>query len=300
MRILAATDGSAAAGRAIDLVGALAWPAGTEVRLVTVLDTVHLAGPWSAAGTAIALELEASLRAELHAHLAHEAARLARTGALVTTAIAVGRPSSAIADAAAAWGADCIVTGSRGLGALRTALLGSVCAELVEHAPCPVLVARAATIGRILLADDGSEAARAAEAAIASIGPLARLPVEIVSVAEHDEPGPGDLRGADLARLEALRADRVATARLHHERIARDAADRLAAGGRTVGWTVRAGDPAAAIVAEAEARGADLVALGTHGRSGLDRILLGSVARSVLTHARCSVLVAPGRPATHA
>lgn len=297
MRILAATDGSAAAGRAIDLVGALAWPPGTEVRLVTVLDTVHLAGPWSAAGTAVALELESSLRTELHAHLAHEAARLGRSGAAVTTAILVGRPSAAIADAAEGWGADLVVTGSRGLGAVRTALLGSVCAELVERAPCPVLVARTATVHRILLADDGSETARAAEAALAAIGPLARLPVEVVSVAERAEPGPGDLRGADLARLGALHAARTAAARAHHERIARDAADRLAAGGRTVGWTVPAGDPAAAIVDEAEARGADLVALGTHGRSGLDRIFLGSVARAVLTHARCSVLVAPHRPA---
>ncbi|MFO1540361.1 MAG: universal stress protein [Chloroflexota bacterium] len=293
--MLAATAGSAAAGRAIDLVGALAWPPGTEARLVTVLDTVHLAGPWSAAGTAIAHELEGSLRVELHAHLAHEAARLERTGATVTTAILVGRPSGAIADAAAAWGADCIVTGSRGMGAIRTALLGSVCAELVERAPCPVLVARAATVRRILLADDGSEVARGAAAALAAIGPLARLPVEVVSVAEHDEAGPDDLRGADPARLAAIAAARAAATREHHERIARDAADRLSAGGRTVGWTVRTGDPAAAIVDEAEARGADLVALGTHGRSGLDRILLGSVARSVLTHARCSVLVVPHR-----
>jgi nucleotide-binding universal stress UspA family protein len=57
------------------------------------------------------------------------------------------------------------------------------------------------------------------------------------------------------------------------------------------------GAPHAAIVARAEAAGADLLAVGAHGRSGLARILLGSVTARVLTHAHCSVLVARASPA---
>ena len=56
-------------------------------------------------------------------------------------------------------------------------------------------------------------------------------------------------------------------------------------------WAVRSGDPAHALIEEAEAKGADLIALGTHGRTGLDRLVMGSVARKVLTHAHCSVLI---------
>jgi nucleotide-binding universal stress UspA family protein len=53
---------------------------------------------------------------------------------------------------------------------------------------------------------------------------------------------------------------------------------------------LRRGYPAAVIEEEARSRGADLVALGTCGRSGLSRLLLGSVAERVLHHAPCPVL----------
>ena len=79
--------------------------------------------------------------------------------------------------------------------------------------------------------------------------------------------------------------------RRHHEDVARDAAERLGVNGRDVSWAVRNGDPAHALIEEAEAKGADLIALGTHGRTGLDRLVMGSVARKVLTHAHCSVLI---------
>ena len=45
-------------------------------------------------------------------------------------------------------------------------------------------------------------------------------------------------------------------------------------------------------MAFAKAKAADLVVLGSHGRTGLRRLLMGSVARNVLLHADCSVLVA--------
>jgi universal stress protein A len=50
------------------------------------------------------------------------------------------------------------------------------------------------------------------------------------------------------------------------------------------------GDPADAIVHEAEAEGADLIVMGTHGRTGLTRLLMGSVAEAVVRRAKCPVL----------
>jgi hypothetical protein len=55
---------------------------------------------------------------------------------------------------------------------------------------------------------------------------------------------------------------------------------------------VRFGDPAENILEEAQARSADLIAVGTHGRRGLSHLLLGSVAEEVMRRAPCSVLVA--------
>ena len=58
-----------------------------------------------------------------------------------------------------------------------------------------------------------------------------------------------------------------------------------------VGHLLLEGDPAAEIVRHAQQSGADVIVMGTHGRSGLDRLLLGSVAERVLRDAHCSVLV---------
>lgn len=80
---------------------------------------------------------------------------------------------------------------------------------------------------------------------------------------------------------------------------ARRVADRLRAAGFTVSTDVRAeGDPRAAILDAAEHWPADLIMVGSHGRTGLDRLLLGSVSEGVVRHAPCSVeVVRPARQA---
>jgi nucleotide-binding universal stress UspA family protein len=75
-------------------------------------------------------------------------------------------------------------------------------------------------------------------------------------------------------------------------------AGRLAAREYAVGREVRPGAPAEAIDAVCRERGAALVVLATHGRTGLDRLLLGSVAEAVVRHGGAPVvLVRPSRPA---
>ena len=69
-------------------------------------------------------------------------------------------------------------------------------------------------------------------------------------------------------------------------------AEWLRAAGLNAVPTSREGDPAEVIVAFAAAHDADLIVLGTHGRTGLRRLLMGSVARNVVIHAPCSVLLA--------
>ena len=72
------------------------------------------------------------------------------------------------------------------------------------------------------------------------------------------------------------------------------AAHRLRAAGLDAQPEVRMGDPAHEIIAVARARGAGVIVVGTRGQTGLRRLILGSVARNVLFHAPCSVLVARG------
>jgi nucleotide-binding universal stress UspA family protein len=74
--------------------------------------------------------------------------------------------------------------------------------------------------------------------------------------------------------------------------MAREMAQRLSHAGFEAVAHHPEGEPATQIVRLAEAHAADLVVVGTHGRTGLTRLLMGSVARNVLLHAACSVLVA--------
>jgi len=67
------------------------------------------------------------------------------------------------------------------------------------------------------------------------------------------------------------------------------AADAIRSAGINVTTSIVQGDPKSAIIDDAKAWGADLIVLGSHGRKGLQRFLLGSVSETVMRHAHCSV-----------
>jgi nucleotide-binding universal stress UspA family protein len=87
-------------------------------------------------------------------------------------------------------------------------------------------------------------------------------------------------------------AEMVAEARSAHERLAHESAEELRGAGLHPQVDVRSGDPATEIIAAVERTKADLVVIGSRGRTGATRAFLGSVARKVLMHVGCSVLIA--------
>jgi nucleotide-binding universal stress UspA family protein len=89
------------------------------------------------------------------------------------------------------------------------------------------------------------------------------------------------------ATLEDISQQQVSSA----EQITRRAADALKETGLSIETAVREGDPRSVIVDEADEWGADLIVVGSHGRTGLTRWLLGSVAQAIVGHASCSVEV---------
>lgn len=301
MRILVAIDGSEPSNLATELVGNLIWPAGTTIRLVTVepyLDTMF-GEPWMAMAPPSSLDIEEELVQRQNVLLEAAAQVLKRPGLTVETSVPRGRPATAIVQEATEVGSDLIVLGARGHGQWESTLLGSVSAEVVDHAPCPALVARMPTLERIVLAEDGSEGAAGARTLLAGWPPLASVPVRVVSVVSVPAPWQSGVSPLLMeAAFEAYR-DSLRQTRDRLNVVARGTADGLAAGGRQTGAEVRVGDPAREVVAVATEFGASLIVMGSRGITGLRRLLLGSVARNVLHHAPCSVLIVRRQVADH-
>jgi nucleotide-binding universal stress UspA family protein len=207
--------------------------------------------------------------------------------------VRTGRADVEIVALAEELGAGLVVVGSRGLGRLKRAVMGSVSRNVVRHAHCPVLVVhdgRSAPIsGPILAADDGSREATEAIGAGAEISAATGgAGLHVVHVIDPDPympyPGPEAWDGWQ----EHLERD---------ARVARSWVEERAEGLRDAGAvkTVEAhlviGDPGREISRLADELDAGLVILGSRGLGGVRRMLLGSVSDFLVGHAPCSVMV---------
>lgn len=139
-------------------------------------------------------------------------------------------------------------------------------------------------ITAVLLATDLSATSTMAEDEALRLA--AGLRARLIAVSVID---PGSLRlpsGRFKARVDQVRAERTAEA----QRLVMRARDL----GIPTAFLVWEGTPGEAIVAAADAEQADLIVLGTHGRTGINRSLLGSVSDHVIRHAPCPVVVVRG------
>lgn len=289
MKIVLALDGSAPSVVARDLVAGLSWPPDTVVHLVAAFEApIDWTGGVGSTMDWIG-DVEDAARESLQDTLGSLADPLVERGLEVKRRTVRGRAATAIIEAATDVGADLIVTGSRGRGRLQSMLLGSVASEVAAHAPCPVLVAREATATRLLVATDGSDVADTISDWLGAWGAFRDRHADVVAVSVPESPAFELMVGLYTlgdARLEAMR--REIANRSHAD--ADGMAQRLTAIGIRATAHVRTGDPANEILAAATDHGSDLIVTGSRGLGGLESLLLGSVARNVLTHARCSVL----------
>jgi nucleotide-binding universal stress UspA family protein len=287
MRLVIAYDLAPDSERAIGVVARAAWPPDTVARLVTSTTGVgailsSFAGPRETRAHA------RQLRASVAAAQARAAATLAGTGLTVETAIGAGSPGRTVVNAARVARADLIVAGARSQSAVAATLLGSVSAEITERARGSVLIVRVESLERVVLATDGSPAAEAATAVVARWPLFAKGSIRVVgvvpprrSLAESilSEP-PADGDAGELVEGIGQAQDLV------------DAAlGRLADAGRRAAGAVRVGNPADEIAAAVREWPADLVVMGCSGKTLVRRLILGSVARSVLQDVRSSVLI---------
>jgi nucleotide-binding universal stress UspA family protein len=305
MRILFATDGSVAATRARDLLAGLNLPLDSYIRVVGVRrgapdlsgarwvrvaeDTASFAGTVArAGGTAVMAPASDDHFAIM---LDTTVTTLEGPGRRVERVILYGHAGAAIVDDAREMAADLVVVGSRGHGTIESMLLGSVSRHVVAHAPCSVLVARSERIRSVLFATDGSDSAKVAEDAIGTWPMFRGHPVRVVSVAQTSMPMPiGGVPGLYDQVMEQYDQD-VDAARAEATALANTSVQRLVEVGRAATGEMIEGDPAGEILRAATAHHCDLIVTGTQGRTGVSRLVLGSVAGNVAGHATMSVLV---------
>lgn len=213
----------------------------------------------------------------------HRAEELARAeGALIKTLCVEGEAHERIIDLAEAENCELIVMGRRGLSRLERVLMGSVTARVIGHSPIDVLVVPLnAEIGwkKILLATDGSRYSKAASER--AIDFAFQYGGQIVVVSAVDVPA--ELYGEAPDAVEGL----IKKAKGYVDDVKRQAE----ASGIKIEAFVREGEAYKAIIDLAKEQNANIIVMGSHGRTGLKRLLMGSVTEKVIGYSSCPVLV---------
>lgn len=186
-----------------------------------------------------------------------------------------GEPAEEILTAAGSRPTDLIVVGSRGLSGVSRFFLGSVSDRVVRHAPCSVLLARPLLhyLHNVVLGTDGSAHAAHAGGWLGKFPLREKSEVHLVTVLRE--------QGGPVLPDDAIRP----VVQAEYERVA------FALVGKRAVLHFESGDPAGTLLHVAERERADLLVVGSHGRTGIERFLLGSVSEKVVRHAPCSVLV---------
>ena len=200
-----------------------------------------------------------------------------------------GDPYAVIVKKAEQIGASLLVIGGSGATGLKRVFLGSVAEKVVRHAHCSVLVARKVSDGSVVLAaTDLSDPSLPAVQAAARVAKTREMPLVVMYDIDH---WPSLVSGMALLGPVpvAPNAEMLAERKTALVRIVQSQLDRLEVVAKLEVTTE--GNPAAAIVRMADNQHAELLVLGSRGRTGLERLALGSVAGEVLRYAHCSVLV---------
>lgn len=205
------------------------------------------------------------------------------------TLVEIGKPYAAIIAAAERESADLVVVAGRGASGLQRVLLGSVAEQVVRYAPCPVLVAHPSPeTGHVLAGTDFSDPSLPALAAGAIEAKARSARLTAFHAIANELPIP--LVAFGLA-AESLLTGMTEAERKRSQEAEEQLAASLARVGAQGDCRVGQGDPATALLRVADELPAELLVVGTHGRTGLRRLALGSVAERVARAAGVSVLV---------
>jgi nucleotide-binding universal stress UspA family protein len=293
--ILVPLDGSTFGEHALPLAVSLARRAGAVLHLVHVH---HVVPPETIAGVAVMDAIDLHLRQDEQAYLADVSRRLGETGPIqLKTALIDGSVASALGEYASRVNAAVVVMSTHGRGALGRFWLGSVTDELVRDMHRPVLLVRPhegkpdlrrnLEMKNIVLPLDGTPLAEKIIEPALSLGKLFEAVFTLVRVIQPvlrpsylpDGWSVSGLTHSVLEEVQQLQQEQQDEAQAYLDRVAA----KLTGQGFQVHTRVAIDEqPAVGILLEAQVRHADLIALETHGRRGLSRLILGSVADKIV------------------
>jgi nucleotide-binding universal stress UspA family protein len=288
--ILVPLDGSPLAEQALAPAGELARRTGADIVLVRApkMEPAYAAAE-SAYGLIYPEQAVGQASAEARDYLKSIQSRRAARGVTVRTVVAEGDAAGAIVDVGDQVKADLIVMSSHGYSGLTRWWLGSVAEKVLRAAGCPVLVMRSRrAIRRVLITLDGSglsgQAIAPAIAVAMSLGASVTL-LRVVPEIDAEQLRELDQfeTGLGPRLLEEMRED----AKLYLQKVVAT----VAGPSLQINYEVRSGPAASAILEYAQNHAIDLIAMATHGRTGLQRWVYGSITGKVLRAGDTSMLV---------
>ena len=284
MKILAAVDSSQNSELAVQSLLGMNLSPDTEVKLLMVAKSDE------SVGAADAKQVLQKLTTELGQSLACR----------VSSELLDGDAKSRIIDAAKQFAADLILLGTRGRKGVDLMLLGSVSQGVLMQSPCPVLIVKTGDTSetvqkgfkRVLVAADNSEYALAALNWLKKFNWSKDTTFKLMTVIPPFAES-----------FESDQASQMSTVMVEHDRMKDLAVTELGimsdlleahVGGAGITSEVGEGDPREVILNMASKWDADLIVMGSHGRTGLTKLLLGSVSQAVAVHSECAVAIVRG------
>ena len=288
--IIAATDFSASAQRAVGQAARLAIEWGTALSLVHVFNdsawasikAIYDLSGWAASDPVVSARQK----------LAAISAELARdSGVIANTEVLVGCASREIHKFVESRQVELLVIGEHGENWLRDAVIGGTALKVLEATHIPVLLVRQPAVGayrRVVIATDFSATATRATRLALKLFPEARHHL----VHAYVVPFESRMRmgGAQEEDIQHYREQEYLKAAQNLEAFAVDCDYHAAA---EFSRLALYGYPASVLFEQAQGMEADLIAIGKHGGGPFEEQLLGSVTQNVLYHAGCDVLLSP-------
>ena len=298
--IVVPVDGSSLAEQAIPYAIAIANRGGSKIRLALVHheipDVPAFASPQQYT------EARAAMQHNENAYLLSLTRRVSSHLDAGASAVALkGFAATALAEYARDSGADLVIMTTHGRGGIQRAWMGSVADHLIRTLNVPVLVVRPSHVAALAEADrlsgilvplDGSTLAEAALEPAIRMARLWGSPVTLARIVQRLVPATDPALPLSSTCDDELTVIEREIAETYLHRIA----ERLGAKGvETSSLTLVASAPALGIIELARTSRVGLIALATHGRGGISRLLLGSVADKLVRGAEVPVLVVPAR-----